>query len=176
MSKKVIVTKYNPNWKNDFELLKGRIISKLSNLVLAVEHVGSTSVEGLSAKPIIDLDVVIKDYSCFDEVKKLLADIGYIYEGDLGIKEREAFDYVGCDELPKHHLYVCPENSKELERHIAFRDFLRNNQEAMNEYGLIKEKAASLYPDDINGYINYKSVCIEKYYNQIFRRTSEKGE
>ncbi len=162
--KNVIVTQYNPDWKNDFTLIKCRIEKKLSNIILAVEHVGSTSVEGLSAKPIIDLDVIIKDYSCFDDVIKLLADIGYSYKGDLGIKDREAFDYIGTADLPTHHLYVCPKNSKELERHLTFRNFLRSNAKAVEEYSYIKEEAAKRYPNDIDGYIKFKSPFIEKIY------------
>ena len=167
-TKKVIVTPYDPKWKDSFALLKQRAENALGDLAIAVEHVGSTSVEGLSAKPIIDLDIVIEDYSVLNEAIKLLSKIGYIYEGNLGIEGREAFDYIDEEPLPKHHLYVCPKNSKELARHITFRDFLRSTPEAVSEYGRVKEEAARLYPNDIDGYIQYKSPCIEKFYKKIF--------
>ena len=68
--------------------------------------------------------------------------------------------------LMTHHLYVCPKSSEELRRHIGFRDFLRSNPEAVKKYSLIKEKAARLFPDDIDGYIKYKSPCIEELYQK----------
>lgn len=173
-TKKVIVTKYDPQWKESFALLKKRVENTLGDIAIAIEHVGSTSVEGLSAKPIIDLDVVIEDDSALIQTIKLLSEIGYIYEGDKGIEDREAFDYTGNEPLPKHHLYVCPQNSKELARHIAFRDFLRKNSEAVAEYSRVKEEAARLYPNDIDGYMKYKSPCIEKFYKQIFKENEKK--
>ena len=138
----------------------------LGDLAVAIEHVGSTSVEGMSAKPIIDIDVVIPDYSVFDAVVQTLAKIGYTHEGDLGIKDREAFKYTDKPHLQKHHLYVCPQNSAELHRHVTFRDFLRGNPDAVKTYSAVKETAAKLYPDDIDGYISYKSPCIEELYKR----------
>ena len=161
---KVTVLPYDKTWRSDFEKIKSELAGALGDLALGIEHVGSTAVEGMSAKPCIDIDVIITDYSVFDAVKNRLASIGYIHEGDLGIKDREAFKYFGKDHLRRHHLYVCPLNSEELKRHITFRDFLRNNLEAVKEYSLVKETGAKLYPDSIEKYIEYKSVCIEKLY------------
>ena len=161
---KVVVMPYDAAWKSDFEAIKCELEKALGNLAIGIEHVGSTSVEGLSAKPCIDIDVVIKNYSVFDAVVEKLKAIGYVHEGDLGIKDREAFDYSNKPHLQKHHLYVCPEYSEEFHRHITFRDFLRNNHEAAKKYGSIKETAAKLFPNDIDKYIEYKSPCIEELY------------
>ena len=86
---KVTVLPYSEAWKSDFEKIKNEISASLGSLALAIEHVGSTSVEGMSAKPCIDIDVVIEDYSVFDAVARSLNEIGYIHEGDLGIAGRE---------------------------------------------------------------------------------------
>ena len=94
--------------------IKSEIQEALDQLALAIEHVGSTSVHGLSAKPIIDIDVVIKDYSMLDAVISALERIDYHHEGNLGIAGREAFKYEGKTHLRKHHLYVCPRDSEEL--------------------------------------------------------------
>lgn len=163
-AKRVIVTPYDKAWKTAFEEIKSEIESAIGDLIIGIEHVGSTSVEGLSAKPCIDIDVIIKDYSVFNAVVKELEKIGYIHKGDLGIKDREAFKYVDKPHLQTHHLYVCPQYSEELRRHITFRDFLRSNAEAVPKYGLVKEKAAQLFPNDIDKYIEYKSPCIEELY------------
>ena len=163
-TRKVIVLPYDEAWASEFEKIKSEIEGALGDLVLAVEHVGSTSVKGLSAKPCIDIDVVIKDYSVLDDVIDKLESIGYIHEGNLGIEDREAFKYLDKPHLQTHHLYVCPQQSKELHRHITFRDFLRKNPEAVKKYGAVKEMAAQLFPDDIEKYIEYKSPCIEELY------------
>lgn len=163
-TKKVIVLPYDKAWKNDFEKIRNEIQTAAGHLITGIEHIGSTSVEGMSAKPCIDLDVIIKDYSVFDAVVKALHAIGYIHEGDLGIKDREAFKYTDKPHLRSHHLYVCPQNSAELHRHITFRDFLRSNPEAVRKYSKVKEQAALSYPDDINQYIRCKTPCIEELY------------
>ena len=167
VTKHVVVLPYDAQWRQDFLKIKDELIDALGQLAVSIEHVGSTSVQGLSAKPIIDVDVVIKDYSVLDRVIISLENIGYRYEGDLGIAGREAFKYDGKDHLRKHHLYVCPQDSAELHRHIAFRDYLRSHPEAAREYGRIKEEGARLYPFDIDGYIEYKSPFIEKIYANI---------
>ena len=163
-TKKVVVLPYDPEWKTGFEDIRREIEQALGELALGIEHVGSTSVEGLSAKPCIDVDVVIEDYSVFAEVVRKLEAIGYSHEGDLGIRDREAFRYSDKPHLLKHHLYVCPRNSRELHRHLTFRDYLRNHPEAAKQYGQVKEQAARLYPEDIEGYMAYKSPCIEQLY------------
>ena len=163
---KVTVLPYDAAWADDFEKIKCEIVGALGDLAEGVEHVGSTAVFGLSAKPCIDIDVVIADYSTFDAVMAALSDLGYFHEGDLGIAGREAFGYTDKPHLKKHHLYVCPRDSEELHRHITFRDFLRVNPDVAEEYGRVKTEAARLYPDDIDGYIAHKSPIIEKIYRR----------
>ena len=164
-TKNVVVEKWNPKWKDEFE----RIVDSLGEDIIynsvKIEHVGSTSVEGLSAKPIIDLDIVIENDK-FEIIKRLLKDKGYEQEGNLGIEGREAFSYSGKEELMTHHLYVCLKDSKELFKHITFRDFLKSNPALASEYSKVKEQAAVLYPDDIDKYMEFKSEIIEKIYKR----------
>ena len=161
---KVEVLPYDAGWSADFEKIRDEIQSALGELAAGIEHVGSTAVEGMSAKPCIDLDVILRDGAAQETVIAKLAEIGYIHEGDLGIPGREAFRYDGKPHLRKHHLYVCPRDSRELRRHITFRDFLRTHPEAVRQYSAVKEAAAKLFPNDIDGYIRYKSPCIEELY------------
>ena len=165
-TRKVVVLPYDVIWQSAFDKIKGEIEVAIGDLILGIEHVGSTSVEGMFAKPCIDIDVIIKDYSVFAAVVDGLKTIGYIHEGDLGIKGREAFKYADKPHLMTHHLYVCPSDSDELCRHITFRDYLRGNPEAVKRYSQVKEKAAELFPNDIEGYIQYKSSCIEELYRE----------
>ena len=167
MAKRVVVTPYDEAWVDDYKKIQGELSEALGKLALRIEHVGSTSVRGLSAKPIIDIDVVIKDMTIFDPVKEALAGIGYHHEGDLGIPGREAFKYEGKEHLRKHHLYVCPADSPELRRHLAFRDYLRSHPEAVEAYGRIKEEGAALYPEDMDKYIAHKAPVIQSIYEKM---------
>ena len=167
ITKRIVVEPYREAWEQDFTAIAAELWNAVGDLALRIEHVGSTAVPGLSAKPIIDIDIVIPGESSFETVVSRLAGIGYRHEGDLGIPGREAFDYSGKEHLQKHHLYVCPEDSPELRRHIAFRDYLRSHPEAVKEYSRVKEEGARLYPDDIEGYIAHKAPFIEKIYRTI---------
>lgn len=168
-TKTVIVVPYDSKWKHEFEKIKSYLEKVLENSIIVIEHVGSTSVEGLSAKPIIDIDIIIKNYDNFEDVKSRLETLGYYPEGDLGIKNREAFRYdeKQKNEFMAHHLYVCPQNSSELKRHIAFRDYLRTHKEDVDKYSEIKLQAAKMYPIDIDSYIEAKSPCINEIYRRI---------
>lgn len=164
-TKRVVVEKWNPQWKYEYEKIVASLGKDIIYNSIKIEHVGSTSVEGLSAKPVIDLDIVIEKDK-FAIIKELLNKKGYEHEGDLGIEGREAFSYSGKEELMTHHLYVCPKDSKELFKHITFRDFLENNPALASEYSKVKEQAAVLYPDDIDKYMEFKSEIIEKIYKR----------
>lgn len=164
-TKRVVVEKWNPQWKYEYEKIVASLGKDIIYNSIKIEHVGSTSVEGLSAKPVIDLDIVIEKDK-FAIIKELLNKKGYEHEGDLGIEGREAFSYSGKEELMTHHLYVCPKDSKELFKHITFRDFLKNNSALASEYSKVKEQAAVLYPDDIDKYMEFKSEIIEKIYKK----------
>ena len=164
---RVVVEPYRAAWEQDFADIAAEIRGAMGELALRIEHIGSTAVRGLSAKPIIDIDVVIWDASLLGAAIARLEAIGYRHEGDLGIAGREAFRYDGKDHLQKRHLYVCPEDSAELKRHLAFRDYLRAHPDAVREYSRVKEEGASLYPDDIDRYIAHKAPFIEKIYRAI---------
>ena len=164
-TKRVVVEKWNPQWKYEYEKIVDSLGKDIIYNSIKIEHVGSTSVEGLSAKPVIDLDIVIEKDK-FAIIKELLNKKRYEYEGDLGIEGREAFSYSGKEELMTHHLYVCPKDSKELFKHITFRNFLKNNPALAAEYSKVKEQAAVLYPDDIDKYMEFKSKIIEKIYKK----------
>lgn len=167
MKKRVVVLPYAEEWTNSFSAIANELQEALGQLIIRIEHVGSTSVRGLSAKPIIDIDVVIDNETHLADVIAALGRIGYRHEGDLGIKGREAFKYDGKEHLQKHHLYVCRQDSSELKRHTGFREYLRSHPDAVREYSRIKEEGARLYPEDIEKYIAHKSPFIEKVYAEI---------
>ena len=165
-TKRVVVLPYDEKWKQDFIDIKNEIEAVLGTIAISIEHVGSTSVEGLAAKPIIDIDVVVRKKDVQAAIDAL-GTIGYIHEGNLGIEGREAFAYEGKEHLRAHHLYVCPEDSEELKRHLSFRDYLRVHKDAVQQYSAVKYEGANLYPDDIEKYIEHKSPVIEKIYKEM---------
>lgn len=159
----IVVVAYNPTWAEEFIKIEKELLSVLESTVLSIEHVGSTSVVGLSAKPIIDIDVVV-DNNMFEVVKQKLMKIGYEHVGDLEIKGREAFKYKNKEHLMKHHLYVCHKDANELKRHTTFRDYLRMHDDERERYGQIKIEMAKKFPNDIDNYLLGKeSVILDIY-------------
>ncbi len=156
----VIIEDYNPRWPQLFEMLRSRIASVLDELAISIEHVGSTAVPGLAAKPIIDIDVLLRSSTDLPVVIRILADLGYEHRGDLGVSGREAFR--AKSDAVQHHLYVCPPGSREYERHIAFRNYLRTHAADANAYALLKRELASRFCNDREGYNQAKSAFVER--------------
>ena len=154
----VLIQDYDFAWPSTFLKLAERVTAALGDLVLTVEHIGSTAVPGLAAKPIIDLDVVLASPANLPEALRLLADIGYVHEGDLGIAGREAFRPPPGE--PRHHLYVLAEGAKELRRHLAFRDALRADNDLRDRYAVLKRSLAYFYKSDRTSYTEAKSAFI----------------
>ena len=168
----VRVVSHDEDWHMEFDRISAGITDWLDgagvgDAVVGIEHVGSTAVCGLWAKPIIDLDLVYADSGRLADVVSALEALGYEDEGELRIAGREAFSYSGKPELMTHHLYACPVGSPELARHRAFRDYLRTHPAAVREYSEVKREAASRSPDDIDAYIEAKSPCIERLWGFI---------
>ncbi|MCL1873671.1 MAG: GrpB family protein [Clostridiales bacterium] len=161
----IVVVPYDISWIDGFEQIKNELEYALSGLFLAIEHIGSTSVPGLYAKPIIDIDIVVEK-TVFAKVKERLDKLGYSHVGDLGIEGREAFKYEGKHHLMEHHLYVCDKDADELKRHIALRDFLRTNKEYRDKYSAIKIEMAQKYPNDIDNYLDGKQPVILEIYEK----------
>ena len=146
----IIVVDYDPQWPIQFARLRAPIADTLGDLAQAIEHVGSTSVPGLAAKPIIDIDVLLSTNDAMLDAIARLATLGYEHEGDLGIAGREAFRH--APNLPVHHLYVCTPDCGEYRRHIAFRDYLRRHREQAEAYGALKRRLAAQFLNDRAGY------------------------
>ena len=155
----ITMVDYDPRWPALFETLRTEIAGAISDLAVAIEHVGSTAVPGLAAKPIIDIDVLLRSASDLSACVERLAGIGYGHRGDLGIPEREAF--AAPPSRPAHHLYVCPPESKEFRRHLALRDYLRTHPADASAYGELKRSLAIRYRDERSAYVEGKQEFIE---------------
>jgi GrpB-like predicted nucleotidyltransferase (UPF0157 family) len=159
-----LVQKYNPEWSGWFEEIKTFLGEKVSKACICIEHVGSTSIPGMIAKPIIDLIIIIKPGS-FSEMKSLLEERGYYHEGDKGLKEREAFDLndeTVKNSLPAHHLYVCPEHNAELKKETAFREYLKLHKSDAERLSALKWSLAEKFNNDKYPYMDRKAaLCRE---------------
>jgi len=156
-NKPIVVVPYRPAWAQSFLLLSQQYSALLGDLILRVEHVGSTAVPGLWAKPKIDIDIVVSNFKDLDLIVAKLVSIGYEHRGDLGVPLREAFRYVGADDFPEHNMYVCKEGCDSLCNHLAVRHYLLTNPEAVVEYSELKSTLAKKYPYDIDAYIEGKT-------------------
>jgi GrpB-like predicted nucleotidyltransferase (UPF0157 family) len=160
----VTVVDYDPAWPVQFRSLRGRIASVLRLMASAIEHVGSTSVAGLAAKPVIDIDVLLSSSSFLPAAIDRLAMLGYVHRGDLGIQGREAFlSPVGA--IP-HHLYVYPPHSSEFRRHVAFRNYLRAHPTDAAEYGELKKALALHFANDRDAYLAGKTEFVTELTNR----------
>lgn len=153
----VRVVHYDPAWPDRFDALRRRIEPAVADVVLAIEHVGSTAVPGLAAKPVIDLDVVVARADVAEGIRRLV-DLGYEHRGDLGIPDREAFRPPPGS--PRHHLYLCPPDSQALANHLAVRDHLRRHQGDARAYGELKLRLARRHSDDIDAYVEGKTAFL----------------
>ena len=163
----VIIEDYDPQWPQLFEALRSRLSSVLNELAISIQHVGSTAVPGLAAKPIIDIDVLLRSSTDLPVVIRKLAELGYEHKGDLGVAGREAFRAKSA--AVEHHLYVCWPGSREFDRHVTFRNYLRSHPAEANAYALLKRELASKFGDDREEYTQAKSEFVER----ILRHTSE---
>ena len=156
--KTIVVVAYDPGWPEIFERLRSQIWSAVGEIATTVEHVGSTSVPGLAAKPIIDISVVVPTEADVPASIQRLAVLGYVHQGNLGVEGREAF--AAPRALPSHHLYLCPSDSLALANHLAVRNYLRAHPDVAREYGTLKKRLAGQFPHDIDGYTDGKTDTI----------------
>lgn len=159
MGKQVFVANYDPAWVTQFHKLHDEIWPHVRDIAIKIEHVGSTSVPGLAAKPVIDLDIVIPSPNELSLAVERLACLGYRHRGNLGIEGREAFraaPHAGIS----HNLYVCINGSLALRNHLLLRDHLRSHPADAREYSVLKERLALQYPDDMDRYIEGKTSFI----------------
>ena len=164
-SRPVEVVAYDDGWPADFVTLSDIVRAALGDRVLALEHVGSTAVPGLAAKPVIDADLTVADSG--DEAAYLpdLEAAGFL----LRVREPEWEEHrVVAIEAPKTNLHVWSPGSIEPQRHAAFRDWLRTHDADREEYGALKTELAGRGFGDVMDYNNHKAALVYDLYERIF--------
>lgn len=156
--KPVTVVEYDPAWPAAFQAIARRAADAVGARVMAVEHVGSTSVPGLAAKPVIDLAVVVREEDVPHAVERL-STLGYAHRGEQGVPGRHAFRSPPNE--AKHHLYLCVPQSTGLRDHLLFRDHLRAHPETARAYAGLKRRLAMEHRDDRDAYQLAKSAFVQ---------------
>lgn len=168
----MLLRKYHSDWVTHFNQIKKEMDHSLEGLTYAIEHVGSTSVPNLDAKPIIDIDIIYYTDLDFEKIKNGLEKAGYYHNGNQGIEDRDVFKRSGKNENEildgiQHHLYVCPSYSKALERHILSRNYLRKHEWARIKYQDLKYKLADLADQDRKKYAALKELHVNDFIDQM---------
>jgi len=161
----VVVTEYNEDWKQKFSEEAQKIKDIFGDELIDIHHIGSTSVPGLKAKPIIDIMPVVKDIEKVDSFNDRMEDIGYECMGELGMKGRRYFRKGGDNRTHQVHVFQW-DNKEDIDRHLAVRNYLRTHPDYANRYGDLKESLATQFPKNIEAYMDGKDAFVkelEKY-------------
>jgi len=155
----VKIIPHTERWHQLFAEEEARLREAIGEFVVAVEHIGSTSVCGIAAKPILDIAAAVIDKANGEKCVAPLENIGYEYRGELGIAGRFYF----VKGAPRtHHLHMLLSDSAEWRNHLAFRDYLRQNPSAAVEYDKLKKELAQKYRNDRDSYLDGKADFVEK--------------
>ncbi|QMV84845.1 GrpB family protein [Corynebacterium hindlerae] len=156
----VHVVPYSDEWPTHFAEVASELHRALETVpVVAIEHVGSTAVPGLAAKPVLDIDIIVERQHV-DAAISALATAGYVHRGDLGVTDREAF--TAPDNDPARHVYLCVEDTLHLRNHLAFRDVLRQRSDLREKYSAVKMHLARDPEMDIDTYIAGKAGVLQE--------------
>ncbi len=154
-----ILEEYNPEWEVKFEEEAKKIKDLLGDRIISIEHIGSTSIPGTTSKPIIDMAVLISSYKDADAVAKSLSELGYPFDIDEHNKTESHERHLLRKGNPtEYHLSIAyADKASFLERQILFRDYLREHEEAVEEYNNLKKELIKKDPTGKNGYIGSKT-------------------
>lgn len=156
-SKKVLLSDYDKDWQNYYANESDLIKNLLGDLIIDIQHIGSTSIKGLRAKPIIDILVGIESFKKIDKIIEYMENIGYIYAYWAGIPNDFTFRK---GNFTTHLVHIVEFGKDNWNSNITFRDKLRNNPILVKKYEELKEELAKKFPDSREKYTEGKSKFI----------------
>ncbi|OKH29079.1 GrpB family protein [Chroogloeocystis siderophila] len=160
--RKVEVVPHNPQWRDAFVKEKQHILQALGNNVVAIHHIGSPAIPHIYAKPIIDLLVEVKAIAKTDQCNLSMIALGYEAMGEFGIPSRRYFRKNNTAGVRTHHVHAFEVGKPEVEKHLAFRDYMIAHLEDAQEYSKLKRELARKYPYDIDSYMDGKHGFIQQ--------------
>lgn len=162
MSKRVIeLVDYDPKWVKIFETERLILANIIGSNAIHIEHIGSTAVVGLMAKPVIDILIEVNELTALDTNNKAFIEQSYIVKGENGISGRRYYEKGGNQR--SHHVHVFQNNDINLLRHRAFKEYLVAHPAIASAYGKIKKEALARSGNDINNYMALKNDFITKH-------------
>lgn len=167
--RRVLVVPYDPNWPTAFEQAATELRAAMGSRLVAVEHIGSTAVPGLCAKPIIDLLAIVDDLDALDSRSEAMRALGYEVLGEFGIPGRRYYRRDNRDGERTHHVHAFRCDASAVLRHLAFRDYLRAHPEVARTYADLKRALAGAHPDDIHAYMDGKDGFIQRVEAEALR-------
>lgn len=160
--KKVEVVAYRPQWRDTFEAEAKHVGAALRENVVAIHHIGSTAIPNIYAKPIVDLLVEVRDITEVDGQSSAMELIGYEVMGEFGIPGRRYFRKNNREGIRTHQIHTFETGSAEVERHLAFRDYMIAHPGDAQRYSELKRRLAEEYPESIDGYMDGKDGFIKE--------------
>jgi len=158
----VKLEEYNPKYKELFQQEKKKLMELLKDRIVQIEHVGSTSMPGIVAKPIIDIVVAIKDLSQIKEIEDILVKEGYIYRGPIE-SECDRYQFLKGNSIKRDfHIYFTTLNSEVWYDYVLYRDYMLSHEEDLKKYEALKKSLAKLYPNDRRNYLKHKQNFINE--------------
>lgn len=155
----IYLVPYTPEWKRLFEEEKARLLTAVGDHVLDIQHVGSTSIPGMAAKPIIDIAMAVDDFERASVCVEPIEGLGYSYRGENGIPRRHFFTR---GDPRTYNIHMVEIHSAEWQRMLSFRDYLSEHPDLAAEYLALKQSLAQRFSGDIEAYTNGKTELIER--------------
>ena len=165
--RRIIVVEYEEQWHTRYEAERGLLQNTLGKVISQVHHIGSTSIPGLSAKPIIDILLEVYDLDELDKLNFAMERAGYCVRGENGISNRRYF--TKGEEHRSHHVHAFGVGNPQIVKHLAFRDYLRKIKKEADEYAEIKHAAALASEDNIPLYSTLKADFIAHHLRLALR-------
>ena len=160
--RRVIVVSYDPQWPEAFDAAAGEVADALGLERQDVHHIGSTSIPGMAAKPVIDMLAVVADLASLDARVARMESLGYEALGEFGIPGRRYFRRDNAAGERSHQAHAFLRGSPHVERHLAFRDFMRSHSDCAQNYADLKQRLAAAHPTDIEAYMDGKDAFIKE--------------
>ena len=160
--RRVDVVAYDPAWPLEYERAAGEMRAAMGESLRAIHHIGSTSIPGIHAKPVIDMLAVVADLAALDARGDEMRRIGYEVMGEFGIAGRRYFRRDDAAGRRTHQVHAFADGSPHVTRHIAFRDFMRAHPSLAQEYSDLKRRLAAAHPHDIEAYMDGKDAFIKE--------------
>lgn len=175
MPQHITVLDYNTGWSLQYEREKEQITAILKDNCIAIYHIGSTSVPGLAAKPIIDIMVAVRSLEQVDTVSEDFSKINYEYLGEFRIAGRRYLRKGGDERTHQIHIFHV-DDWNNIKRHLAFRDYMRTHKKERDEYAKIKKELAQSFPYDIEGYCDGKEDFVRKVEEQALAQYDDRWD